>query len=128
MRWLLRHLPLLREGCWPGSPKSTSYTEAPISKRVIKAKSYFQTSIEIIAEVAVRLEHCKLDGLLVEANYTWDKSIDSLVKLTDIDFYDVVRRISRALNYISSGTARRWHTTEKRDGISYAEWVVGKST
>lgn len=123
MLWLLNHLPDLRLGYWPPNPQGSGYVDMPINKKAVKAKAHFITAVEVAAEIDDRLEQCGLDGLLVEANYTWDKSIDSLVKASSLDFYEVVRRISRALKYISSGYDRRWHTTRKREGVSYTEWI-----
>ena len=118
----------MRDGIYPPDPAGTGYIDIPIKKKNVKARAHFVTATEIATEVDARLEHCGVDGLLVEANYTWGRSIESLVKLAvgigeSLFFYDITKRISRALNYISSGRNRRWHRTKKREPVTYGEWV-----
>lgn len=120
--WLLEHLKELEDGYYPKDPRETGYTDAPINKRQTGKEAPFITAAEIYAELTARLDYCGLDGLLVYANYVDGIEIDKLLKASKLDFYEVVKRINRCINYITSGHDRRWHDNKKRKGITYEEW------
>ena len=119
--WLLEHLKELEDGYYPRDPRETGYTDAP-GKRQMRREAPFIMPAEIYAELTARIDYCGLDGKLVYNNYVDGMEIDQLSKAYKLDFYEVIKRINRCLNYITSGHDRRWHDNKKRKGITYEDW------
>lgn len=122
--WLIQNLGSLLSGRWPSEP--SSYTELLPGKKSGRKKAYFETPIEYAAEILDRLEKCGTDGLILEALECWGKSEASMAKYFQVEERTIRARANRALAYVSSGPARRWHDTKKRGRISYREWIDGK--
>ncbi len=120
--WLVQNLGTLGAGRWPSD--ASNYIGIPGKKS--QHKAYFETPIEYAAEIEDRLEQCGIDGLILEALESWGKSEESLAKYFGLQVWSIRKRANRALNYVASGQARRWHDTKNRGGISYREWVEGK--
>ena len=124
--WLIRNLPSLREGYWP--PEASTYTDLPGSKKTGKHKAYFETPIDYAVEISSRMEKCGIDGLILLAIECWGESEASLAKYLRMPEWLVRKRYKRALAYVASGPARRWHDTKKRKGESYQEFKRRKKS
>jgi len=118
--WLIQNLGILGEGHWP--PDTSSYIDPGIINKTSSGKAPFVTPIEFAAEIEARLEKCGVDGLILEAIECWGKSEESMSKYLCMPLWSIRRRYKTALYYISSGPARRWHTTKKREGETYREF------
>jgi len=100
--FLLKHLSLLRAGCWPGQPVYDPKMPQP--------KRYKSVSVATARGIAwamdKRLEETGLDGLLAEASYGWSKDVKALAKsLMPVD--EVRERIDKAISYISGYERKR---------------------
>lgn len=111
VNWLLYFLPDVLDGYWPKNPDNvTGYVDPQIYKP--KRQEYKAVMEGIIATGALlemRLFHCGIDGLLAEANITWNKSIESLTKALrgipgapDMSEEEVIKSIDRAIEYVVS--------------------------
>lgn len=104
VEWLLYFLPEVLRGYWPKNPDSaTGYVDPQIYKP--KRKEYKAVMEGIISAGALlekRLFHCKMDGLLAEANITWGKSIEELSKVAGMSEEEVIKRIDAAIKYVVS--------------------------
>ena len=104
VEWLLYYLPEVLRGHWPKDPDSaTGYVDPQIYKP--KRREYKAIMEGIIATGALlekRLFHCKMGGLLAEANITWGKSIESLAKVAGMSEEEVIERIDSAIEYVVS--------------------------
>ncbi len=98
---MLNNVSLLREGEWPPEPKDSGYIDSPISKRAVKGEAPFIKPASVIAELDIRLENTRTDGLMLEAHYGWGKSSESLAKHLRITEGDVSRRMESALSFIT---------------------------
>jgi len=117
----------LREGNYPPDPNETSgYTEAPITKRRIWARAYFETACEIGPEIDVRLAQVGLDTYLVEDRYVKGFCEEEIACRLGLAADEVYHRIKSAISYIGSGWDRRWHDTKKRNGMTYKEFKAHK--
>lgn len=129
-RWVIQNLGSIRAGYWP--PEVSSYTDIPIGKRTAGHKAPFITPVECAAEITARLERCTdghiPDGLILLAIECWGESEESMASYFKIPVWSVRARYKRALNYVASGPARRWHDIYdkrgklKRKGESYMEF------
>jgi len=117
--WLLQNLGSLRDGYWP--PEASNYTDSLIIKSG-GHKAPFVTPIDFAAEIEARLERCGLDGLILEAIECWGKSEASIASYFGTPEWKIFKRYKRALRYVASGPARRWHNTKKRQGVTYHEF------
>ena len=108
VKWLLHHLPELRKGDWPVRPEGSSYIDQVIvGKKRVRRKAPFIDAGDICGELEHRLERTGLDGLLVEAVYTWDKSIDILARVASMSVKEVELRMGKALEYITGNRRKR---------------------
>lgn len=123
--WVIRSLPYLRGGGRPANPAGSGYVDSPISKRKGKSGAYFEEPILLAADIQIRLEHCGLDGLILEAIEGWDKTVASLSQYLHIPGWSILKRRKNALGYIS-GPARRWITTPKRKRETYQQFKLRK--
>ncbi len=119
--WLIQNLGSLREGYWP--PEATSYIDVPIGKRIASRRAPFITAAECYIEMSDRLEKCGVDGLILLAIECWGESAASLRKYLGMPEWSIRKRYKRALAYVASGPARRWHKTQKRKGETYQEFL-----
>lgn len=92
--WLLEHLPELREGIWPSRP--SNYTD-PGGSRHASSKAKFTTAADVCCELELRLERCRVDGLLTEALYTWDYSETKLARYARTTESDIRRRTNAVI-------------------------------
>ena len=118
--WLIQNLGSLRDGYWP--PESSNYIDLPLGKRTASRKAPFITPVECAAEIESRLEKCGMDGLILLAIECWGEREASLGKYLGMPEWSVRKRYKRALAYVASGPARRWHDTKKREGETYQEF------
>lgn len=118
MLFLIKNLPELREGYWPASHDGSGYIDLPIVRkgRVRSHKAPFVTA-EYAAEVETRLERAGLDGLILEAIESWDKSAASMASYLRIPEWSIRKRAKNTLRYISG-----W----KRKKQSYKEFISHK--
>ena len=105
VKWLLEILPLLRNGWWP---------ESEDCQGAHSQRAYFQTPIEVAAELDARLEKTGIDGAMAEGRYTLSKPYESLAKQYNLGYDQVKRRIRRAIAYMS-GWRRKIRT--------YKQWI-----
>ena len=117
--WLVQNLGLLQEGQWP--PDVSSYIDLQGIKGG-RQKSPFETAADFYAEITDRLERCGRDGLILEAVESWGKSDESLAKYLSLPVWSIRKRLKSALGYVASGSARRWHKTNKREAEDYQEY------
>lgn len=104
VEWLLVFLPEALEGYWEKNSDSvTGYIDPQIYKP--KRKPYKAVKEGIISTASLlekRLFHCKMDGLLAEANIAWGKSIEELSKVAGISEEEVIKSIDNAIEYVVS--------------------------
>lgn len=124
--WVIQNLVSLRDGDkWP--TEESGYTDdIPIGKRVRGRQAPFITAAECYIEMSTRLEKCGIDGLILLAIECWGESEQSLSKYLGIPEWSVRERYKRALAYVASGPARRWHNTKKREGENYDKFKIRK--
>lgn len=115
MEWLIENLELLKVGQWP--PKPVSYADAGISQRALRPEAYFVKPTIIAAEVEMRLEMVGRDGDLCLLRYHTKMPEDKIARLMNWDIGDVLRRINRAMRYMSGKGRKR---------ISYQEFISHK--
>lgn len=120
IRWILENLGTLRGGYWP--PEASSYIDIPIGKRTASRNAPFITAADCYIEISQRLERCGIDGLILLAIECWGESDASLANYLRLSEWSVRKKYKRALAYVASGPARRWHDTKKRKGESYQEF------
>ena len=121
--WLLQNLGTLQAGHWPQD--ASSYIDlAGIIAHSNKAP--YIIAVECAAEIKTRLERCGIDGLILEALECWGKSEPSMASYLQKPEWVIRKRAKRALRYIASGPARRWHTTSKREGQTYQKFKMRK--
>lgn len=126
--WLLAWLLSIREGNWPPDPRYTGYTD---TAGVTKTRSYrapFEAAALVAAELDARIRACGQDGEMLLAYHCYGMEATRIAKLVKMDEERVMRRIKRALRYIASGPARRWHDTPKRKALTYQEFVSHRAT
>lgn len=119
--WLIQNLGSLRSGHWP--VEESSYVD--IAKILKKGgyKAPFETPIEYAVEIMRRLERCGVDGLILLAIECWGESEISMAKYLKMPEWSIRKRARRALAYVASGPAARWHDTRKRKGQTYREFI-----
>lgn len=117
--WLVQNLGTLRNGHWP--PEASSYIDIG-GKKTASQKAPFITPIEYAAEIETRLEKTGTDGLILLAIECWGMSETSLSKYFKMPDWSIRKRARRALGYVASGPARRWHNIRKRKGETYQEF------
>ena len=100
--WLIKHLAIIRTGCWPSDHKETGYTGS--KKRTINHRAYFETPVSIAAELDHRLESVGIDGILLE--FAYSSETDDRLQLEQhlatamrLDLDTIDRRIEQALRY-----------------------------
>ena len=114
-RWIINSLPDLRTGYWPVDPED-------IGRKVISRNAPFITAAECAAEVEERMEQCGIDGLILLAIECWGETDTALSKYLNIPIWSIKKRYKRALGYVASGPARRWHDTSRRKGETYEQF------
>ena len=127
-RWLIQNLSQLESGHWP--PEASNYIDIPGTKSR-GHRAPFATPVEYSAEVKSRMEKCVvdgvLDGLILEAIESWGKSPESLAIYFGMTEWSIIKRAEKALRYVASGSARRWHKTSKRAAKTYPEFKRKRS-
>ena len=121
-RWLIQNLGTLRDGHWP--LEASNYIDANIRKKGVSQRAPFATSIEYAAEISTRLEKCGEDGLILLAIECWGETEASLARYFNKPERVIRARAKTALGYVASGPARRWHTSKKRKGETYQEFIA----
>ncbi len=115
--WVVQHLGSLRGGEWPpGTPDDI------LCQKSSSHKAPFISAIEAAAEITDRLEKCGEDGLILLAIECWGESEESMAAYFRKPVWVIRKRKKKALLYIASGPARRWHTTKRRKGETYEEF------
>jgi len=111
--WLLENRDILLDGLYPADP-ATSGSVMPTIKTKGRRNAKFTTPIEIIAEVERRLEHCRLDGLLVLLYHAFDFEARELAKYYRCSEADILHRIESVIwkvsgwNFHPEYPYRRW--------------------
>ena len=135
MGWLISWLPTIEQGRWPADPRGTGYTDVPSGKKTRNRHAPFETPSQIAAEVKARLDACGSDGDIILLHYYGGWEMDRIARLVHMEEREAMRRVNRALNYISSGFCRRWLNCidcvyysdckrKKKVGISYSDWAA----
>jgi len=120
--WLVNNLGSLRSGQhWP--TEESGYTDIPGILKKGGTKAPFVTPVEYAAEITRRLEKCGTDGLILLAIECWGESEVSMAKYLKMSEWSIRKRAKRALAYVASGPAARWHDTKKRKGQTYQEFI-----
>lgn len=123
--WILHNWGTLRGSrVWPVEP--SSYTDMA-GRKAPSRKAPFTTPIECTSELGKRLEKCGIDGLMLLAMEAWGESAEVLGKYFRMPAWVITRRATRALHYVASGQARRWHDTKRRPGRTYQGFRIGRS-
>lgn len=99
IRWILANAELLKSGSRP--TELSSYVDIPIIGKGGKGRAKFISSVEIIAEIERRLEHCGLDGLLTYLYYSYGFDENLLAKYYRLDPSEVKHRIGAVIWFIS---------------------------
>jgi len=104
VEWLLYHLPEVRKGHWPQNPDSaTGYVDPMLYRPKRKPyKAIMEGIIQTGAILQKRLEKYRLDGLITEANITWDKSVEALSRMIDMSEKEIIERIDNTIKYLTS--------------------------
>ena len=108
--FVLRNLDSLREGQSCFEPESLLVK--PMAKRR-NPTATFVNPCELAALFELRIAKTNGDGDMLLAYYQGNVSIESLARMSRLDYYIVSRNISRALRYISG---------HKERSISYDEF------
>ena len=118
--WILRNWPYFDRGIWPpeyiGDEDNSSIVTSPSSH------APYETVCLIRAEILVRLGKCGKDGLMAIDGYIRGMEARDIAITHKVNPDKVVRRVNCAINYISSGSWRRWMPTEKRPGCKYKDF------
>ncbi len=132
MVFLLENLDILEGGYWSPNFLKTGYTEIARVQISPSNKAYFETPVQVAAEVNRRLKACGQDGEILRAHYTDGWPADRIARITKLSVDRIERRMPKTLNYISSGHWPRWvDHYKKKDGekvlvrkaITYKEWI-----
>ena len=94
--WLLPNLPSILLGEWPPEHKETGYIG---KSRHRKASAYFEPSVQVGAELSLRIKLCKRDGLMVMARYVWGEDEISLSNYFDLPYQSVIQCLETAIRY-----------------------------
>ena len=122
-RWLVQNLGSLQHGHYPSD--ASNYIDIGGAKSG-RHKAPFETAADYYIEITARLEKCGVDGLILEAIEAWGKSEESLAKYLSMPLWSIRKRAKKALGYVASGPARRWHNTPKRKGETYQQFKLRK--
>jgi hypothetical protein len=98
--WIIRNLPLMREGIWPRHPEGE--LASPIVQKPSKHQAYFETPAQIAGEVDYRLNRTGLEGKLLVSEIN-----------LGLDYLELQPEARRALNYVVG-----W----RRKRLAYPEW------
>jgi hypothetical protein len=98
--WIIKHLPLMREGVWPRHPEGE--LASPIVQKPSKHSAYFETPAQIAGEVDYRLNRTGLEGKLLVSEIN-----------LGLDYLELQPEARRALNYVAG-----W----RRKRLAYPEW------
>jgi len=120
LRWLIAHLYAIREGYWPTQNEESGYVYMGGPQRKGSHRAHFETPVAIGAELQVRLERCKIDGLMLEFYFCMDvpDKLDLQMKLArylNTTQKNINRRIRFALGYCCG-----W----RRKQISYGRYCI----
>ena len=116
--FLLEHKELLESGFWVPEHKESGYTGSS-KGRIYKHEGNFVKPVIIIAELTLRLGAAGFDGKLVVERYTDGKDELDLATLHKLDYWEVIERISTALNYCKGAGRKR---------TSYQDYKAGHSS
>ena len=113
--WLCSNLLLLLSGFWPPDHKETGYTG---HKGKAPGGAYFETPIQVAAELRVRLCQAGKDGQSLLLVYTVDKEeryqvMADIARERGMDINRLADRIETAMKYVSG----RW-----RKRMSLSAW------
>lgn len=119
--FVLQYLNELRRG--EHIEQHLSYLERPLAtRRGGGIHAPFENPALLATEITDRMEQCGIDGLILLAMGCWGEKEQSLAKYFGMPEWSVTKRYKRALAYVASGPARRWHDTKKRKGETYQEF------
>lgn len=108
--WVLEYLRSMLEGQWPVRP--TNYTEPKVQKSPSR-HAYFETPIQVGAEMCLRLRKARQDGAMCRLRYVYDESIACIAEHWRISEEMAESRIERAFDYCCG---------EKRKGTYWQRW------
>ena len=117
--WLIRNLAELRLGYWPAD--ASNYIDIPGTRSGLR-RAPFETPIGYAVEIQARLERCGIDGVILEAMESWNKSPESMSQYLNIPEWSIRKKRKSALGYVASGPARRWRQTKKREAENYHDF------
>ncbi len=114
--FVLENWATLEEGKWPRDPREVGYSETPqelkgqkfrTSQRFRKAVAPFQTAADIWAEIDFRLKKCGQDGEWLLDYFALGKDLEAIARSAGVDLYEVNKRTSRALKFVSGYKRKR---------------------
>ncbi len=108
--WLSPVMYSLRDGDYPDDPH-----ESIKNKATAISGAYYETAINIYAELERRLNCCGIDGQIFKALYCWRESEESLGRIYNIPVHEVKQR-AEAVLWFCSGSEWREH--------KYNRWVA----
>lgn len=121
VRWLIPHLPLLRNGSYPRNPKlsDSGYTDTGIKSKQFKAGAAFEVPAGIAAELDIRIQRAGVDGLMLEFLYAFEPAdelfvIEHIAQCLNLEKGEVQQRIRNALYYVSG---------KDRKTTSYSKYI-----
>lgn len=111
VKWLIYHLPTLRNGNYPRNPKETGYSDSGIRQKQVRSQAKFEVPAGIAAELDLRIQRAGVDGLMLEFLYSLDPDdelfvIEHMAQCLNLDRKDVSQRVRNAL-YFVSGSGRK---------------------
>lgn len=119
--WILRNWPYFDRGIWP-----PEYMGEDIPSAEIKTSPSSHATYELVclirAEVLVRFRKCGRDGLMAIDGYIYGMAERDIAIKHKVRPEKTLRRINCAINYISSGSWRRWMPNVRRPGCKYKDF------
>lgn len=106
VKFLIRILPLLRDGEYPGPGKDSGYVDPGTKQHHVKARAKFEGPAGIAAELDKRIQNADLDGLLLEFYYSADAQdflyrAEHIAQCLNVAVRDIEQRIRNALYFVS---------------------------
>ena len=122
MDWIVKHAQELRSGIWPGD---MFYEYVEFRGKRVSCRASFENTCLVIDELDTRVQHCGLDGYLVEEKMNGNNEKEIAQKRWLSENF-VRRHINKVLNYCASGDVVPWIATHYRKGQTYEEWKRGR--
>ena len=111
VKWLIPHLPLLRDGSYPRNPKESGYTDLGIVQKHTKAGAKFEVPAGIAAELDIRIQRAGVDGLMLEFLYAFEPAdelfvMEHMAQCLNLEKGEVEQRVRNALYFVSGANRK----------------------